>query len=356
MDKKSSSALNGSILLSKRELLHLCHMGSLRVLTSRVCVDSTQPDRLFAVGLSASPLDVDNCCVVGIRIANRRQRTDESAIKSDLFLLEAFDIQTIAPIKKVDAESLVDLIDSRYQKFFIDPIEKQWQSWMKRESVRIHRRSFERLIKWSGQKELTRTESARRRVDRLLAVSIGNESSGDPDEKDLALRFLAKVQHLAEALGSGVGSVTSAFDVMNAWEKLIGLKPGSELGSGWEKVSGSLLKRSSEALSLEGLKRGALLGKIRKRQRSFAEAYDQEVQPIMMSYCLSANYRIIGDVFTVDEFSEAVRAIRTTEKSKAAWLYTLFVASRLEPDVIFLQTTSSEFLAPKELFPPVIDS
>jgi len=353
---KAPSALSGSILLTKRELLHLCNTGQLRVLASRVCSDRNVPDRLFAVGISTSPLDVDNSCVVRFEVSNFAQRVDEFAVKKDLFVLEALDLRTIAPVKRVDADSLVDLVDSRYRGLFVDSIQERWQSWMQRESVRIHRHSFDRLLTWSGQKRMSKTEAADPRINQLLKVSIGHESVGQSEVKDLSLRFLAELKYLAEEIGPKVGTVASPFEVMDIWEKLIGFKSKIDFTSSREKFRKSVLRRSGESLTLENLERGALLSKLRKRQKSSAEAYDKEVQPIMMSYCLYANYRIIGDVFGVDEFSDAVRVIRKTERDRAAWLYTLFVASRLEPDVIYLQTTNGDTSAPSELFPRAIES
>ena len=353
---KASSALTGSILLAKRELLHLCNAGELRVLTSRVCSDSNDLDRLFAVGISTSPLDVDNSCVVGLEVANFAQRIDKSAVKRDLFVLEALDLRTIAPVKRVDVEALVDLVDSRYRELFVDSIEERWQSWMRRESVRIHRRSFDRLIEWSGQKKMSKVDAADPRIEKLLAASIGQELVEQMEVKDLALKFLSEVKYLAEELGPKVGTLASPFEVMEAWEKLIGYKSKVDSMLDREKIRKSLSRRSGEALTLENLQRGGLLSKLRKRQQSSGEAYGKEVQPIMMSYCLDANYRIIGHVFSVDEFSEAVRVIRKIEKDRAAWLYTLFVASRLEHDVVYLQTTASAASAPTELFPRAIES
>jgi hypothetical protein len=127
---------------------------------------------------------------------------------------------------------------------------------------------------------------------------------------------------------------------MDAWEKLIGFDSKTDLGADREKIRKVLSKRAGEVLSLESLERGGLLSKLRKRQRSAPGAYNKEVQPIMMSYCLYANYRIIGGVFGVDEFSETLRVLRRVERDKSAWLYTLFVASQLEPEVVFLQTSS----------------
>lgn len=356
MVTKAPSALSGSILLTKRELLHLCNTGQLRVLVNRVCSDPSGLDRLFAVGISTSPLDVDNSCVVGFEIANFAQRVDEFALKKDLFVLEALDLRTIAPVKRVDTESLADLVDSRYRGLFVDSIQERWQSWVQRESVRIHRRSFDRLIRWSGQKKMSKAEAADPRIDQLLKVSIGHDSVKQLEVNDLSLRFLAELKGLSEELGPTVGTVASPFQVMDAWEKLIGFKSKKDFTSSRDKFRKSVLRRSGDSLTLENLERGALLSKLRKRQKSSAEAYDKEVQPIMMSYCLYANYRIIGDVFGVDEFSDAVRVIRKTEKDRAAWLYTLFVASRLEPDVIYLQTTSGDTSAPSELFPRTIES
>lgn len=323
---------------------------------NRVCSDSSGLDRLFAVGISTSPLDVDNSCVVGFEVANFAQRVDEFALKKDLFALEALDLRTIAPVKRVDTESLVDLVDSRYRGLFVDSIQERWQSWMQRESVRIHRRSFDRLIRWSGQKRMSKAEAADPRIDQLLKVSIGQDSVEQLEVSDLSLKFLAELKDLAEELGPTVGTVASPFQVMDAWERQIGFKSKIDFTSSREKFRKSVLRRSGESLTLENLERGALLSKLRKRQKSSAEAYDKEVQPIMMSFCLYANYRIIGEVFGVDEFSEAIRVIRKTERDRAAWLYTLFVASRLEPDVVYLQTTNSDTFAAKELFPREIES
>jgi len=351
VQKKVPAVLNGSILLTKRELLYLCNTGQLRVLTGRVCDESSNPDRLFAVGLSTSPVDVDNCCIVRLQVTDFAKRVDKTAIKKDLFVLEVRDVQTIAPIKKVDSESLVSLVNERYQGLFTDPIEDRWRSWMQSESVRIHRRSFGHLLKWSGQKGLSRADSADPRIENLIAESLGHESHVKPDLKDLSLRFLAEVKHLAENMGPRVGTVTSPFHAMDVWEKLVGPKSSITSGAKPEKVPKSLLTRSKEPLSFDGLKRGALLSKLRKRQRDAHWAYNKEVQPIMMSCCLYANYRLTGGVFTVDHFSEALQILRQTEKDRAAWLYTLFIASRLEPDVVYLHTSGSGTDLQTELFP-----
>lgn len=321
------------------------------MLVGRVSNDVSDPERLFSVGLSTSPLDVDNCCVVRFQVGNFAQRVDKSAVRQDLFLLEARDVVAIAPIKKVDLESLKDLVDMRYQGLFIEPIEEQWQSWMHRESVRIHRRSFDRLLEWSGQKKMTKAESTNPRIEALLTVAMGHKSAEKPGEDDLSVRFLSAIKHLAEEVGASVGTVGGLFEIMNVWEKSIGRKSETDHGPSWEKHSKRLSRRADEVLSLESLERGGILGKVRKRQMSMSGAYDKEVQPLVMSYCLYANYRIIGGVFGPDEFLEALRVLRKTEKVRAAWLYTLFVASQLEPEFVYLQTSSSEATPPVELFP-----
>ncbi len=351
MKKSSLRSFGGSVFLTKRELLYLCNIGQLRVLINRVCNDPSDFDRLFGVGLSTSPLDVDNCCVVKFEVASLNKRVDKSAVKKDLFSLEVSDVLAIAPIKRVDAESLMDLVDGRYRNLFVDPIEDRWQSWMQRESVRIHRRSFDRLLVLSEQKGITRAESTNPRVEKLLAVAMGHDSVEKSGQEDLSLRFFAAIRNLAEDVGTSVGMVTSPFNVMDAWEKLIGCESKTDLGAGQEKIRKVLSKRAGEVLSLESLERGGLLSKLRKQQRSAPEAYNKEVQPIMMSYCLYANYRIIGGVFGVDEFSETLRVLRRVEKDKSAWLYTLFVASQLEPEVVFLQTSSVNSSPPAELSP-----
>jgi hypothetical protein len=181
---------------------------------------------------------------------------------------------------------------------------------------------------------------------------MGLDSVEKSEHEDLSLRFFASIRYLAEEVGSGLGVIASPFKVMDAWEKLIGFESKTDLGSGRERISKILSKRAGESLSLESLERGALLSKLRKRQRSASEAYNKEVQPVMMSYCLHANYRIIGGVFSVDEFSEALRVLRRVEKDRSAWLYTVFVASQLEPEVVYLQTTIVDTSSPAELFPP----
>ena len=344
-------SFTGSIFVTKKELLYLCNIGQLRVLVGRVSNDLNNSERLFSVGLSTSPLDVDNCCIVQFEVGNFSQQVDKSAVRQDLFLLEARDITAIAPIKKVDVESLKDLVDMRYQSLFIDPIEEQWQSWMHRESVRIHRRSFDRLLEWSSQKKMTKVESTNPRIEALLSVAMGHNSAEKLGENDLSVRFLASIKHLAEEVGASVGTVGGLFEVMSIWQRSIGLKSQTDLGPSWEKFSKRLSRRAGEVLALENLERGGILGKVRQRQRSVSGAYDKEVQPLVMSYCLYANYRMIGGVFGPEEFSEALRVLRKTEKDRAAWLYTLFVASQLEPEIVYLQTSSSEVATPAELFP-----
>ena len=352
MENSSLRSFGGSVFLTKKELLYLCNNGQLRLLVNRVCKDSSDIDRLFSVGLSTSPLDVDNCCVVRFEVAGFAKRVDRSAVKKDLFSLEARDVMAIAPIKRVDADALTDLVDARYRILFEDPIEDRWQSWMKRESVRIHRRSCDRLLEWSKQKRMTKTESTDARIENLLAIAMGLDSVEKSEHEDLSLRFFAAIRYLAEEVGTGLGMIASPFKVMDAWEKLIGFESKTDLGAGRERISKILSKRAGEYLSLESLERGGLLSKLRKRQRSASEAYNKEVQPVMMSYCLHANYRIIGGVFSVDEFSKALQVLRRVEKDRSAWLYTLFVASQLEPEVVFLQTSSVNSSSPAELFPP----
>jgi len=354
--RSALKSFTGSIFVTKKELLYLCNIGQLRVLVGRVSNDLSNSERLFSVGLSTSPLDVDNCCVVRFEVGNFAQQVDKSAVKQDLFLLEARDVIAIAPIKKVDLESLKDLVDMRYQSLFIDPIEEQWQSWMHRESIRIHRRSFDRLLEWSGQKKMTKAESTNPRTEALLAIAMGHNSVEKPGEDDLSVRFLAAIKHLAEEVGASVGTVGGLFEIMNVWEKSIGTKSKTDLGSSWDKFSKRLSRRAGEVLTLENLERGGILGKVRKRQKSVSGAYDKEVQPLVMSYCLYANYRIIGGVFRPDEFSEALLVLRKTEKDRAAWLYTLFVASQLEPEIVYLQTSSGDTSISGQLFPPGSES
>jgi hypothetical protein len=352
MEKLRPKSLSGSIFVTKRELLYLCNTGQLRVLADRVCEDSSDSDRLFSVGLSTSPLDVDNCCVVKFEVINFTDQVDKSAVRKDLFWLEACDVLTIAPIKRLDADSLMDLVNEKYRSLFVEPIEDRWQSWLQRESVRIHRRSFERLLEWSGQKKMTKAESNSPRIEALLAVAIGQKSPAKAGEKDLSMRFLGAIKHISEDVGAGVGTVTSAFGVMDVWEKLVEIEATTNLETSWEKLRKVLSKRAGEVLSIESLERGGLLSKLRKRQRSASGAYSKEVQPLMMSFCLRANYRIIGGVFGRDDFLEALRVLQKFEKDKAAWLYTLFVASQMEPEVVYLQTSGGMAGVPAELSSP----
>jgi hypothetical protein len=338
----TGSELN-SILLQKREFVYFCGAGTLRVLASRV-VGAEQPrERVFSVGVSSSPIDVSNCVVVQLRPPKGADRYHADAIRKDLMVISAEQIASISPVKLIDAQPLRDLVDDHFKELFVDTCEPEWKIWMRRESIDLHLGSFRRLLEWSGQKPLLKSESKSQRLKNLVEVASGGESGSTINSDDVSMKFLANLHYLAERLGSEVGQVTTPFEVMSRWGEINNVSKEHGFQGRAEKLQRKLKKLESVALTYENLEEKKLLAKIRKQAQNHKEIYSKEVQPLVMSFILDANYRIIGDVFSVADFVAALGAIRRVEKDRAAWLYTLFIACRLETEVIYTHTTTHTF-------------
>ncbi len=323
------------LFLRKSELLSFVNVGRLRILSKRVISDSELTEKVFAVGITTSPTDAENCVVVGLANSWNKSKAHRLSNNRDLVWLELNDLVSISPIKEVDEAPLKEIVSDSFVSIFRPTVEAKWLKWVAAESIDIHLEAAQELL---GKLELplfskkTIQGSGLRSLTRAI---LGLEAEELTKEFSLSQKFFANLPAMAREVGVTRGSIRSILRVAKAWANLNKVQISDDIDQKfWADIEKFIDKTPSELIEVTdpGLKK--VMSKSRVCERRFASIYTKELRPLLMAAVIDSSYRISGEVFKVDDLKRIVKAIDHFEGHKAAQLFTLFVACRLGPELV----------------------
>jgi len=323
------------LFLRKSELLSFVNVGRLRILTKRVVADSELTEKVFAVGITTSPTDAENCVVVGLASSWNESKAHALANNRDLIWLELNDLVSISPIKELDEAPLKEIVSERFVSIFQPAVEAKWLKWVATESIDIHLEAAQELLAKLklpafGRKVIQ--GSALRSTTRAI---LGFEAEVVTESFSLSQNFFANLPLIAKEVGLTRGSIRSVLRVAKAWENLNKVHNPSEIDQTfWADIEKFIDKTPSELIEVTDPRLKKVMSKSRVCERRFANIYTKELRPLLMAAVIDSSYRISGEVFKVDDLRRLVNAIDHFEGHKAAQLYVLFVACRLGPELV----------------------
>jgi len=333
-----TSERGARVLLRKAEFLYFCNSGRLRIQRHRIVPFEAGLNRVFAVSVSTSPNDVDNCVVIELTNSWGDSSPHELAQKKDLIWLDVRYVSRISPVRGIDEESVRTSVSTFLGGLVDGSYEHDWQHWFKVESTRIALHSTQQLLAATNQKLITSKESSSLKTLSNVETILGFESAFDELSSDLLTKFISKLPVLIGTIGSNVNSIQCALLMINAWTKV-----NSDIGDQvqvqiTDAVSRQLRKMEKLPISVESLLKSGNAKKIRALERKASNLFNKELRPLTMAVIAESNYRLAGEVFDLDDFKRCLAVVEKFEGRIAARTYTLFVACRLGPEVVYLST------------------
>lgn len=323
------SPCSAFLLVRKSEFVYLFNSGSLRIPQNRITRAESGLDRVFAVGITASPTDADNCAVLGLSESWLNSERHALAVRGDLLWLNPSCIARIHPVKNVDELSLKSLVRDSFHQFFGEPLEEAWRAWVERESVQIHSTVAQHLLKETGQAKISRAELESNELDLLMRTFLGFSDSTESSR--LVLRFVSHLATIAHQVGAARGTLHAPFLAIRAW---VSHRNGQFTERENSVIDRALQKLPRTLLSEETLQEHKVPSKIRTLERGQDAHFDKELRPLMMSSIIETNYRIAGEVFRYEDFERQLNMLTKFEGRKSASVYTLYVACRMGPEFI----------------------
>jgi len=323
------------LFLRKSELLSYVNIGRLRILNKRVVSDSELTEKVFAVGITTSPTDAENCVVVGLANSWNKSKAHRLSNNRDLVWLELNDLVSISPIKERDEAPLKEIVSDNLASIFLPTVEAKWLKWVAAESIDIHLEAAQELL---GKLKLPLFSrkviqgSALRSTTRAI---LGFEAEVVIEGSTTSQNFFANLPLMAKEVGVTRGSIRSILRVAKAWANLNKVQISDDIDQKfWADVERFIDKTPSELIEVTDPTLKKVMSKSRVCERRFASIYTKELRPLLMAAVIDSSYRISGEVFKVDDLKRLVNAIDHFEGHKAAQLFVLFVACRLGPELV----------------------
>jgi len=323
------------LFLRKSELLSYVNIGRLRILNKRVVSDSELTEKVFAVGITTSPTDAENCVVVGLANSWNKSKAHRLSNNRDLVWLELNDLVSISPIKERDEAPLKEIVSDNLASIFLPTVEAKWLKWVAAESIDIHLEAAQELL---GKLKLPLFSrkviqgSALRSTTRAI---LGFEAEVVIGGSTTSQNFFANLPLMAKEVGVTRGSIRSILRVAKAWANLNKVQISDDIDQKfWADVERFIDKTPSELIEVTDPTLKKVMSKSRVCERRFASIYTKELRPLLMAAVIDSSYRISGEVFKVDDLKRLVNAIDHFEGHKAAQLFVLFVACRLGPELV----------------------
>lgn len=333
-----TSEKGARVLLRKAEFLYFCNSGRLRIQRHRVVPFEAGLDRVFAVSVSTSPNDVDNCVVIELTNSWGDSAPHELALKKDLIWLDARYVSRISPVREIDEQSVRASVSTVLGGLVGGSYENDWRHWFKVESTRIALHSTKQLLAATNQKLIATKESNSLKTLSIIETILGFDSASDELSSDLLIKFLSKLPVLIGTLGSNVNSIQCALLMINAWAKLnLGIGDQMQVQVS-DAVTRHLQKMEKLPISVESLVKSGNAKKVRSLEHKVSHLFNKEIRPLTMAVIAETNYRLAGEVFNLDDFKRCLAVVEKFEGRIAARTYTLFVACRLGPEVVYLST------------------
>lgn len=323
------------LFLRKSELLSFLNVGRLRILSKRIVADFELNEKVFAVGITTSPTDAENCVVVGLASIWSKAKAHTLANNRDLIWLELDDLVSIASIKELDEAPLKEIVSDRFVSIFQPAVEAKWLKWVATESIDIHIEAAQELLAIFELPAFSRKifqGSALRSITRAI---LGFEAEVVTESLNLSHKFFANLPLMARNVGVTRGSIHSVLQVAKAWENLNKVQISTEIDQKfWADIEKFLDKTPSELIEVANPRLKKVMSRSRACERRFPSIYTKELRPLLMAAVIDSSYRISGEVFKIDDLKRLVNAIDHFEGFKAAQLFVLFVVCRLGPELV----------------------
>jgi hypothetical protein len=336
-----------NVLLRKAELLYFCNYGKIRILRGRIVSEAQGIPRVLATGISTSPSDADNCVIIGLNASWEASAPHHLAQKKDIIWLETSSIERISTIKRVDDEPLRAAVGAHYSSMFVSNFEDAWLAWLAEESVTLHLDAAQKLLAWSKLKSLSKKETTSAEFAEVITAMLGLPQSHSSESSSLSARFFRSLARLAKTIGPSIGTTHSPFLLADAW---LALSRGDSSSADEPKPNANerFLKKLERAeISIESLTSQKVVKRLRALERQHRTIFDKQLRPLLMATVADTNYRIVGGVFQLDDYTRYLEVIKTFEGVSAARTYAIYVACRLGPDVV--ATTLSDSRPAKTL-------
>lgn len=323
------------LFLRKSELLSYVNVGRLRILSKRVVSDSELTEKVFAVGITTSPTDAENCVVVGLANSWNKSKAHRLSNNRDLIWLELNDLVSISAIKEVDEAALKEIVSDRFLSIFLPAVEAKWLKWVAAESIDIHLEAAQELLGKLKLPLFSKKIIQGSDLRSLTRAILGFEAEVVTESSILGHSFFANLHLMAREVGVTRGSIRSILRVAKAWANLNKVQISDDIDQKfWANIEKFIDKLPSELIEVTDLRLKKVMSKSRVCERRFASIYTKELRPLLMAAVIDSSYRISGEVFKVDDLKRLVHAIDHFEGHKAAQLFVLFVACRLGPELV----------------------
>lgn len=336
-----TSEKHARVLLRKAEFLYFCNCGRLRIHRNRIVPFEVGLDRVFALTVTTSPSDVDNCVVIELTDSWVHSSSHESARKKDIVWLDAAYISRITPVREIDRESILTSVSASIGEMVSGSYENDWMNWFKSESIRIALHSTQLLLVETNQKRISAKECNSPKMLSIIGIILGLESASSESTSDLLSTFLSKLPTILSTIGPNVNTIQCALLMIDAWSKSNAIVSDESREELSKALVRSLRKMDKLPISVESLLESGNARKIRSIERKASVLFNKELRPLTMAVIAETNYRLAGEIFSLDDFKRCLEVVEKFEGRIAAQTYTLFVACRLGPEVVYLNTHES---------------
>ena len=323
-----------NVLLRKAEFLYLCNYGKIRILRNRIIPEDQGIPRVLAAGISTSPTDADNCVVIGLNTSWETSTPHHLAHKKDIIWLETSSIERISTVKAIDEEPLRSAVDVRFSGMFISNVENVWLGWLTEESVTVNLDAAQKLLAWGNLKPLSKKEANSAEFADIVVAMLGLPQGHTAESPSLTVKFFRNLPRLAKTLGPHIGTLHSPFLLTNAWLTLSNENAPSSDESKPRANEKFLKKLERVEISVESLTSQKIVKRLRALERQHQPIFNKQIRPLLMAVVADTNYRIVGEVFQLDDFTRHLETVRAFEGTSAARLYAIYAACRLGPDVV----------------------
>lgn len=330
-----------NVLLRKAEMLYFCNYGKIRILRSRIVSETQGIPRVLAAGISTSPSDADNCVIIGLNASWEASAPHALAQKKDIIWLETPAIERISTIKAVDDEPLRAAVGAHYSSMFVSNLEDAWLAWLAEESVTLHLDAAQKLLTLGHLKPLSKKEVNSAEFAEVITAMLGLPQRHISENSSLSARFFRSLPRLAKTVGPSIGTTHSPFLLAEAWLALSRVDTSSTDEPKPNANERFLKKLERAEISIESLTSQKVVKRLRALERQHQTLFDKQIRPLLMAAVADTNYRIVGGVFQLDDYTRYLEVIKTFEGVSAARTYAMYVACRLGPDVVATTLSTS---------------